>query len=163
MKNSKYILLVVAVVLVVLLGLQKTKSVATPETIAGEPSKPFCYIWNTEAGDSASLKFTVSAAVDSATGTFAFLPAEKDSKVGDFSGIVSNQTDGATIHGIWNTTAEGVTNKEEIFIKVGNSTAAVGFGEMKLRDDGVYVYAHPESISYSPTLQQTDCNDSALK
>lgn len=123
-----------------------------------------CYIWNTEAGDKAQLSLAVLGS--SVTGKFNWLPAEKDRKTGSFVGSVSvidPKTGSQNISGWWSVSAEGMKTTEEIKIKFNDKYASVGFGEMKDRGDGTYVYAHPESLSYVPTLSATDCSDSAMK
>lgn len=154
-----FIVLLVAFLLIGMVSSKPRQSAVAPTTT---PEKQ-CYIWNTEAGDKATL--VVNTNGDIATGSFAFLPAEKDRKSGDFVGTISPMNDSQgnrTIHGWWTTSAEGVTNKEEILISVGSSVAGVGFGEMKAQADGSYVYVDPTSLSYQPALQKTDCTDAAL-
>jgi len=122
-----------------------------------------CYIWNTEAGDSAKLSMDIRA--DKVIGEFYWLPSEKDSKTGIFKGTVTPVDPSSmsrTVSGIWKTSAEGMTADEEIKIIFGEGIANVGFGEMKDRGDGVYVYANPNDLSYEPNLQQTDCGDEAM-
>ncbi len=127
-------------------------------------ARQLCYIWNTEAGDKAQLSMDIRGGTD-VIGELNWLPAEKDKKTGTFAGTagaVDPYSMSRTFHGFWNTSAEGMTTKEELIIKFGEGTANVGFGEMKDRGDGVYVYAHPESLSYEPNLSQTDCGDNAM-
>ncbi len=164
MKHAQYILFAVGVLLAVLLGM--TRSTHAP--LAGTPvSKDYCYIWNTEAGDSATLRVTFSGDDGSATkGIFVYRPAEKDSKQGPFQGVVGpvdakTGTRSASLW--WNASGEGVTATEQLSLIFEGSIVSVGFGEMKDRGDGVFVYAHPKDISYSLHLQQTDCSDSAVK
>ena len=66
------------------------------------------------------------------------------------------------INAIWETKAEGMTVNEELKIIFGEGTANIGFGEMKDRGDGVYVYANPDKLSYEPNLSDTDCGDEAM-
>jgi hypothetical protein len=121
-----------------------------------------CYIWNTEAGDKAQLSMDIRD--NKVTGEFNWLPAEKDKKVGMFEGDVSVKKGEAsqTVHALWNTQAEGMMAVEELNIIYGAGVAAVGFGEMKDNGKGVYIYAHPDEISYAPNLSQTDCGDNAM-
>lgn len=122
-----------------------------------------CYIWNTEAGDKAQLSMDIRG--NEVTGEFNWLPAEKDKKTGIFTGTVSAAdpvTMNRTVNAIWNTSAEGMTNKEELRIVFGKGIAAAGFGEMVNSDHGVYIYADPDHLSYDPSLSQTDCADEAM-
>lgn len=165
MKNSKYILIAVAVIIVVLVGMMKTK-----DPVADAPSQEtidICYVWNTEAGDNASLRMSFSGPNGSnVSGSLNLRPAEKDSKTGVFAGTagsVNPQSMTRTASLIWQASGEGVTNPEELSVIFGEGNAAVGFGEMKDRGDGTYVYANPQAVSYEPILQQVDCADPALK
>jgi hypothetical protein len=165
MKNSKYILLVVALVVVLLIGLMKNnKDVAVAPT---DNSIDICYIWNTEAGDSASLRmnFSGNGGVD-VKGSLSLQPAEKDTKSGTFVGIAGpvDQTSMSRMAKlVWNASGEGVTNTEELYIKFGEGNAAPGFGNMQDDGHGVYVYADPNAVTYPINFQQTDCSDPALK
>ena len=166
MKKSQYILLAVAVVIVIIVGMTKTNGGPVVDSSKLE-SVDICYIWNTEAGDNASLRMNFSGDNGiNVAGSFNFRPSEKDSKTGAFigtAGSVDPQGMSRKASVIWQASAEGVTNPEELSIIFGEGSASVGFGEMKDRGDGVYVYVNPKSISYSLNLQQTDCNNSALK
>lgn len=163
MKNSRYILLAVAVVIVVIVGMMKTKEPVADSTEVID----LCYVYNTEAGDSASLRISFSGENGSdVSGSFNFRPAEKDSKTGTFTGVagpVDTQTMSRSLSVLWQASAEGTTVPEELSIIITDKMAAAGFGEMKDRGDGTYIYADPASLSYAPNLQQTDCSDPALK
>ena len=115
------------------------------------------------------LKLTITG--DKATGFFNMIPAEKDQKVGLFTGVMDRPNvigliDSRIAGGLatlwWRTRAEGVTNTEELRIHIedpgtGQPTATIGFGEMKDRGDGVYVYANPDAIQYNLELTEADC------
>ncbi len=134
----------------------------TASSTPADVSDEMCYIWNTEAGDSATLRFALNE--NDVSGSFKWLPAEKDSKTGNFSGQLAG-TDGGmkVIDAIWNTSAEGMTAKEEMKIKFSDTMAGVGFGEMREGSGGVYEYANPNDLSYEPNLSRTDCSDEAVK
>ena len=160
--KRRFIVFVVLLVLFVLIGTLSSapKHVAAPVAT----TQTSCYIWNTEAGDKATLTLTVDGAV--ATGSIAFLPAEKDSKRGDFTGVISLEKDtrgNRTVHAWWNAAAEGSVTKEEVLITVGDSIASVGFGAMKAQSDGSYIYADTTALTYQPALQKTDCTDPAVQ
>lgn len=122
-----------------------------------------CYIWNTQADDKAKLSMNIHDS--NVTGEFDWLPAEKDKKTGDFKGTIDSLDNigNKTANVMWNTHAEGMNTTEELKINFNNTIASPGFGEMKDRDDGVYVYADPANLDYSLNLEQTDCEDSAMK
>ncbi len=168
MKNFKYILtLIVVIVLIVMVSKnwQTAKELSSPNIIN---DSEICYVWGTEAGDTASLRMSVSGGSDVA-GVFDYSPAEKDSKSGPFSGIIgptdeNNESAGITADLLWTASGEGVTNTEQLSIKFAEGAANIGFGEMKLVEaDGIYVYADPENISYSLMLNQTNCTNPAVK
>ncbi len=166
MKYLKYIFVVVIAVAIYLLVSKyplKTDVVATPSDTADV--RELCYIWNTEAGDSATLRMAITNGTQ-VKGSFNFLPAEKDSKTGPIAGTagpVDPKAMARTADLIWTASGEGSTNKEQLKVIFGEGTAAAGFGEMKEGADGTWVYAHPDALSYAPTLQQTDCGDPAAK
>lgn len=165
MNNAKYSLFAIAIVVVVLVGMTKTKR---PEVIAPViESIDICYVWSTPAGDNASLRMNFSGPNGTnVSGSFNFLPKEKDSKTGTFvgtAGPVDSQTMSRKAIVVWQVSAEGMTTSEELYIIFGEGMAGAGFGEMKDRGDGTYVYANPDALSYEPTLNQVDCADPALK
>jgi hypothetical protein len=168
MKNFKYILAVVAIIIIGYLA-QKNWQAGTAVVNEETPAAPvleICYVWNTEAGDNASLKLATDDGV-AVTGIFNYVPAEKDSKKGTLKGSVGDvdettMTQVADL--IWTASGEGMTNAEALKVVLGEGTAKPGFGEMKLNiTSGVYEYADIGKISYDLTLQQTECSDPALK
>lgn len=134
----------------------------TPDDINTEIlTEQVCYIWNTEAGDTALLTMDISGT--DVVGEFNWLPAEKDKKTGIFNGIISDDGTNKIVNAIWSTSAEGMTAQEELKIIIEGDIAKVGFGEMKDNGSGAYVYANPDEISYAPSLQKTDCSNSAME
>lgn len=159
MKKAQYILLGVAVVIVILVGIMKPRSVSQDSQAV-----KLCYIWNTEAGDKATLVMNIDK--DVVIGTFDFAPAEKDRKQGVFQGTVSAIDPASlsrTISAWWASNGEGVRHVEELSIILRQGIATPGFGEMKDEGDGSFTYAKPSEISYTLNLQQTDCSDPALQ
>ncbi|MDQ5931020.1 MAG: hypothetical protein QG674_186 [Patescibacteria group bacterium] len=144
-----------------------TKTVSTQNTATFETPTEVskqCYIWNTEAGDSATLILSIKDT--NVEGSFTFLPAEKDSKRGILTGTLSalsGDSGTRTVYGWWSVLAEGMNSKEEILITLSGKTAAVGFGEMKQKDDGSFVYVDVTKLSYQPVLQETSCDDPAIR
>lgn len=166
MKNLKYILTALAVLGVVWLAKTTPIKNEVVDSTAQE-KREICYLWYTEAGDTADLHMIFTGdRGQNVTGSFYFLPVEKDFKYGTFVGTAgpldqNSMSRKATL--LWQAKGEGVINTEELSIMFGDGSASIGFGEMKDRGDGVYVYADPEKISYSLNLQQKDCADSAIK
>ncbi len=148
---------------VVLLGLTKDNKVSQ-QTPTKDDSQ-ICYVWNTEAGDRATLK-VVYLGDGKVSGFFNYRPAEKDSKVGTFSGslgAIDEKTNSSTASLIWDSQAEGMSAKEELFVVLTKDTASPGFGEMKDSGNGMYVYRDPKNVSYSLVLNRVDCSDSKVE
>ena len=88
---------------------------------------------------------------DFVTGEFQNIPAQTDSKIGEFSGNLSSidpssMTQKADLW--WQAFAEGMLATEQLKIRFGEDAAEVGYGEMTPDDQGRYVYTDPENISY---------------
>lgn len=95
-------------------------------------------------------------------GDYKYLPAEKDSKIGSFKGVVSlfdPQIYGWRINAVWDSLAEGIQNKEELLIEYGEDSAVAFFGEMILGPNGVYEYKDKTKLSPARTMEQIDCNN----
>jgi len=96
------------------------------------------------------------------SGEFDWFPAGKDSKTGKFEGTISKVDPylmGRRLDVLWTAKSEGKTVKEELKVIMGEGVASPGFGEMKDRGDGVYVYSNPDKISYNDlNLSDVDCN-----
>jgi len=96
------------------------------------------------------------------SGELKFFPAEKDSKVGSFTGDVSAvdpYSMARTVTAMWDTYAEGMHTTEELSIIFGEGTASIGFGPMVDRGDGVYVYEESDEILYNLHLTDIACSD----
>lgn len=166
MKKNIYIIIFILPIALIVLGSMNNPVTAptTNEPIVQEPVKEIpelCYIWNTEAGDSAALRMKIADGTN-VTGSFNYFPFEKDRRTGTIvgtAGPVDPMAMARTAKLMWTVTGEGMTNQEELFVSFGEGMAYPGFGEMKDRGDGTYVYADQTKISYNPPMQQTDCGD----
>ncbi len=167
----KYYKHTIVVIIVIALGIfaftKKDSSVVIEESqIPNNSGINFCYIWNTEAGDSASLKMNLSGPGGSiVNGSFDYSPMQKDKKTGTFTGIagpVDRQAMARTARVMWQVTGEGVTNTEELYFMFGEGNAYPAFGEMVKDTDGVYVYKNPGNLSYPIAMQETECTDAAM-
>jgi hypothetical protein len=99
---------------------------------------------------------------DKVKGEFQNIPAEKDSKVGKFEGIVGpviKEKMAREADVIWDSWGEGMNNKEELRFEFGDGSAVVDFGEMKDRGDGVYVYKDKSLHNYQTQINQIDCEN----
>lgn len=175
MKILKTVLIIIAIVLLVVLVLFFTRNKAGEEktnlpdssldiNLSPEVNaQQLCYIWNTEAGDSAKLSMDIRE--DKVIGEFHWLLTKNELKSGIFRGNVSPvdaKTKKQAVSAVWDSKKGTVTRQEELTIIFGGGIANVGFGTMKDRGDGIYVYANPEKLSFEPNLQQTGCGDEAM-
>lgn len=150
-----------ALIVIVALGgtyyFSKNKKLATEKV----DESSVCFAYTSEGNgikDVYSLALNIKG--DKATGELKFLPQEKDSKVGTFEGLISplaSDSSQRVIAAWWDTMGEGMEVREQLAILLDGKTAAIGFGEMKLGDDGSYVYADPNNVSYPLTLAGVDC------
>ena len=121
-----------------------------------------CYQYskNTSNGlaDRAWLKMSILG--DKVTGEYQNLPAEKDSKIGKFSGTVGKmdpKISGRIADVWWNSSAEVMNVTEQLKIEFGEGSAVALFGEMVDRGDGVYLYKDVTKLTPSFQMSQTDC------
>ena len=134
--------------------------VTTPTVPAPTMALCFAKVTKQKNGLTDASFLRLDLAGSTVTGSLRFLPAEKDSKVGYFSGTVSAVDKVAmarTIDAWWDTEAEGMQTKEQVRIVFGEGTAQVGMGEMVDRGDGVYVYRDIHTITYTEPMSDVDC------
>lgn len=108
--------------------------------------------------DRAWVKLLISGST--VTGQYYNLPAEKDSKVGTFTGTVGpmNPAISGRIADVWwDSMAEGMTVTEQLHIEFGEGSAVVLFGEMIDRGDGTYVYRDTKKLTPGFQMSQIDC------
>jgi len=167
MKNKNIKLIILIVVLVGIGFFAYKKAVAPKNDVAVIPTDnkvSLCYY------DSVGTfpyvdKFWLRLNLDQknkeiVSGEFNSIPAQKDSKVGTFSGTVGpldQKIMARTADVWWDSLAEGMNVKEELIINFGDGSASTMGGEMVDRGDGVYVYKDKTKLSPSTTLGQVDC------
>ena len=167
------VIVVAGIVLIIVFSLKKD-SVSThpqPPLIEGaatpQPVK-LCFYGATKTASGLS---DVSLAVlnlsgTQVTGMFKYLPAEKDSKAGSFSGTVGAVDKTAmarTADVIWNVSAEGMTNQEQLRIVFGEGTAQAGFGEMVQGSNNIWDYKDVSKLTYGQIMTDVDCNDARIQ
>ncbi len=94
------------------------------------------------------------------TGEYQNLPAEKDSKIGTFTGTVGPmdpKISGRIADVWWDSMAEGMRVTEQLKIEFGEGSAVALFGEMVNRGDGVYVYKDAAKFIPGFQMSQIDC------
>jgi len=133
-----------------------TENLPTPEAIA------MCYQYSEENSrgffDRAWLKMSILG--DKVTGEYQNLPAERDSKVGEFSGTVGKMDpniSGRIADVWWDSFAEGMNVTEQLKIEFGEGSAVAFFGEMVNRGDGTYLYKDVAKLTPGFQMSQTDC------
>ncbi len=130
--------------------------VKTPEPIG------MCYqytkITHNSLTDRAWLRMNISG--NTVTGEYQNLPAEKDRKVGKFTGTVGpmNPAISARIADVWwDSMAEGMQVTEQLQIIFGEGSAVAQFDEMIDQGDGTYVYKNPTKLTSGFQMSQVDC------
>ncbi len=179
MKNLSYVLTVLGLVILIIFLISKngflvpqnpTPTPPTDNTVVTSTPKPielcfakFGQLVSNPNGFEDKYILRLSMLGDQATGELKFLPAEKDRKVGKFTGTVSavdKYMMARTASLWWEAMQEGMSTKEELSIIFGEGTASIGFGAMVDRGDGVYVYKDKSKIDYSSlNLTDVSCDD----
>lgn len=157
-QNNKIIIVLLAILIVGAAFYFTTGNYSNPPIVSSPNTIKLCFIRNTEDGGKATIVMNISGS--DVTGKFDWLPAQKDSKTGSFTGTISavdKMMMARTLDVWWDASSEGKRATEQLKIIMGEGNAAPGFGAMKDRGDGVYVYASPETIVYEPNLSDVDC------
>lgn len=169
--NIKKYWLPIAVILFVVIGFivnsdrtkQQQQLVPVEQVTQTEPSQLCFYKENKTASglyDVALLKMNING--DQVDGVFKNLPAEKDSKIGNFKGTIATADSATTIRTAdvwWDSMAEGMQVTEQLKIIFNENVAQAGFSEMIDRGDSVYVYKDPTNIGYWQIMDTVACND----
>jgi hypothetical protein len=161
MNNNRTALIIggVALAIIIIVGIVLAVVLPEKDKVAVEDGyeTSACYLSSrqTDRGFSDTMWIKLNVDGNSVTGEIHVLPAEKDSKVGTFSGTLT----APFVDGFWNTMAEGMTATEELRLRIENSSARIGFGEMIDRGDGTYVYRDKNALTYSDPIPQVSCGD----
>ena len=167
MKKILFFIVVVGVILGAVYFINKKEVVApvvTPPVVEEQKPIQLCFFGEnkTKSGlyDVAWLKMNLMG--EKVTGEFQNLPAEKDSKIGNFEGTVGAVDRVAmarTADVWWDSFAEGIRVKEQLKIVFGEGTANVDFSEMVDRGDGVYIYKDGAKLTYGISMTDVACGD----
>ncbi len=164
--NMKKILIYIVIIVVILIGTVFFVSNKDKVNVAVVPvekeSIPMCYQYSeiTQSGFTNRAWLKLDILGDKVTGEYQNLPAEKDSKVGKFSGVVGPmdpKNSGRTADVWWDSMAEGMKVTEQLKIEFGEGSAVALFGEMVDRGDGTYLYKDVTKLTPSFQMSQTDC------
>ncbi len=134
---------------------KKQQEVAVTPTVDTSPSS-LCYALN-KKGDTAFLKLNTTDGGITITGELATYPAEKDAMKGTLSGTATNVSGDTVFDGQYANSAEGMNNISEQLIKLDETQAQIGYGEMVEATDGTYDYKDKTKVNYSLSLPAVDC------
>ncbi len=155
-------LIIIGLGIAVYLGVSKKE----PNPVGENPqlSEKICFYSETHAsGDLYDIAWaTMQIDGESVTGELRNLPAEKDSKVGTFTGTIQSEEDSKesqTIDAWWDSFAEGMRVTEELKIMLSDDNAKIGFSEMVDRGDGTYVYKDSNDIPYWQSIDRVSCEN----
>lgn len=161
-KLSTYIVILIVASVVILGFIFKNKKVEIVQDISVPKVINMCYQYSKETprgfADRAWLKMSVLG--DKVTGEYQNLPAETDSKTGEFTGIVGRmdpKISGRIADVLWDSFAEGMHVTEQLKIEFGEGSAVALFGEMIDKGDGVYIYKEGTKLTSGFQMSQTDC------
>lgn len=165
----KKILIYIALGIILLTGIlfyifnnKKENIVITPDV--KEPIE-MCYQYSKETSrgfvDRVWLKMNITGEKgDKVSGEYQTLLAEKDSKVGTFTGTVGPmdpKISGRIADVWWNSLGEGMQATEQLRILFGEGSATALGGEMIDRGDGTYIYKDITKLIGSLEMSQIDC------
>lgn len=144
---------------------KESKTIIQNQVIIGEDIKKpisMCYMYSreTDRGFVDRVWLSMNILGDEITGEYQSLLAEKDSKIGNFSGKVEEMDPslGGRIALVWwNSLAEGMNVTEELEILFGEGSAVTLLGEMVDRGDGTYVYKDKTKLNPGLQMSQIDC------
>ncbi|MEI6580556.1 MAG: hypothetical protein WCO07_00070 [bacterium] len=165
----KKILIYIVLVTVVLIGIivyfvnTKKEEVAIIPT----PKEPIamCYQYQKETSrgfvDRVWLEMNITGDNgNKVTGEYQTLLAEKDSKVGTFTGTIgpmNPEISGRIADVWWDSLGEGMRVTEQLRILFGEGSATALGGEMVDRGDGTYIYKDITKLTPGIQMSQIDC------
>lgn len=157
MKKTLPVVALTCVIIISLILVNKNKKTPIVTDTTVPEAIHICYRYIDK--DRAFLKLNITG--NTVTGEYQNLPAEKDSKVGTFTGTVGAmdpKISGRVADVWWNAKAEGTTVVEQLHIIFGEGSAVALFGEMVDHGDGTYVYKDVTKLTPGFQMSQTDCD-----
>jgi hypothetical protein len=165
----KKILIYVLLIIIVLSGVifliikNKKENVAVVPTV--KESVEMCYQYSKETSrgfvDRVWLEMNITGDKgENVTGEYQTLLAEKDSKIGKFSGTIGAMDPkiGGRIADVWwDSLGEGMQVTEQLEIQFGEGNAVALGGEMIDRGDGTYIYKDTTKLTPGLEMSQIDC------
>ncbi len=169
MNKNKIIIFVIVVIIGIVYFV--TRKPVNPTVITREDIKPetienkeMCYFKETKGEINSDFAFTsVKYNTDgtSVSGIINWIPGEKDSLVGAYSGNVLENTDmqdyPVKLDILYRARGEGILNTQQEIIIVGRDGIKTGIGEKYASTDGTYIFKDPAKLSYDNFLPVVDC------
>ncbi len=159
------LLITIVIILVIfsVIGRNQPKKVVIPTPPITQSSE-YCYYRGikTDSGFNDVAWMKIKEDNNEISGELRNLPAETDSKVGLFSGLIieSNTPQGLEkANVIWDTFAEGMNTKEELIFDYNQNYAIAYFGELNDRGDGVYVFKDKNNLYPQEKMTSINCQD----
>lgn len=166
-KQIIFILLIIILIISVFFSIKYNKKQETEQKVVTNnnelsENRNLCFY----LGEPTSLEFydiswlKLNIKGEYITGEYQNIPAGKDSKVGKFEGTLgkfdqSNMNRDSIVW--WQATQEGISTKEQLYIKWGDGSATTGYGEMVDQGNNVYSYKDTNNLSYTKAMNQIDC------
>lgn len=140
-----------------------TKDTAHANTQEKPVNVSHCYLQVTKAppvvvdadtfpGTPDSLYVRLDILGELVNGVYNWLPGEKDSKTGSFTGTLEN----GTVTALYTYDSEGMTAKEEVLFKVESAGLRIGTGEL-VESEGVWLFKDKSKASYGDPVPEVPC------
>lgn len=157
-----YVTVFVVILIIISFFLLKNKKIEIVQNPPTGNAISMCYQYSKETSrgfvDRVWLQMNISGS--KVTGEYQSLLAEKDSKVGTFSGTVGPmdpKTSSRIADVWWDSEGEGMSVTEQLKIEFGEGSAVTLGGEMMDRGDGTYVYKDATLLTPGLQMSQIDC------
>jgi hypothetical protein len=168
-KSTVFILILIVIIIGVVYSATKKKmlpltvvpeAIEPGETIPASESKEVCYYKETKGESTSDFAFT-SVMYDPGSkvhGIINWIPGEKDSLVGTYTGTVEADKGGQQkLDIIYAGIGEGHLSRQQEILLVGKNDIQTGIGEMYLDADGVYKIKDQKNLTYDNSLPMVDC------
>ncbi len=107
---------------------------------------------DTFPGTPDSLYIRLDVVGELANGVYDWIPGEKDSKTGTFTGTLEN----GLVTALYTYEAEGMTAKEEVLFKIEPDGLRIGSGEL-MESEGIWLFKDKSKAEFGPLVQAVAC------
>ncbi len=90
-------------------------------------------------------------------GIMNWIPSEKDSLVGVHKGTVTQMNGSKMLNVIYTAYGEGIVNRQQEILLIGENDIKQGVGEKYQNKDGVYMFKDIAKLTYDNLLPKADC------